>query len=248
MQQIGANIVEVPTVWSDCADGSKVRLAKATRMMLLSLLRLRLERSPIRNVPFFELLARESMIPVKRSLHVLLFGGDRRTGGTTVAALAANLQRAGYEVSFSPDVRMPKLLEQTALAPMVRNAVVILWYIFRSGRGYDALIEHESAWPSIVPSFSAKPSLVLRAAVRSGRAFTLSSAVYALLYRRSATLEVPFEGETADGMRDTALEIARMIGSGMYAARFSFDDSTWRVHFNDAQSGGWIEQELSHNK
>src|SRR5581483_7304363 len=72
----GLHVREIPTTWSD-RSASTLSLFPSAVRMLGTVLRMRLQDSPVWKVPYCDGLGRKRTIPVKSSPHVLVLGKHR---------------------------------------------------------------------------------------------------------------------------------------------------------------------------
>ncbi|MBV8490902.1 MAG: glycosyltransferase [Candidatus Eremiobacteraeota bacterium] len=154
LQRCGCRILEVPTVWSDRARGSKIQLARASWTMLKSVLRLRLRDTALWRVPLVDRFGSRGVIPVKAGRRVLILGAPDADDALSadVARFAAGLRAAGIEPVFA---------EAEARKARLSPWATFAWYALRSRRDYDALVEIAIRRNWIIPRFSAKPTFVI---------------------------------------------------------------------------------------
>lgn len=230
----GLRIAEIPTTWSDSAAGTKVRLVRTSLTMFKAVLRLRLQESLLWRLPFAEFFARDSIIPVKDAIRIL-FIAPERADDWTLECISA-LRRNGCIVQGSETIARSRLK-------------LLTWYIFKSKRQYDAIVEVASSAPALIPVFSAKRTFVLE---RDGL-----GTVYRKFYGRSHVLEFRNGSMTArselygtqqltDASPQAAAQyIVEQIGAGsFYRAAFHQIGSEWELRFNDLDSGSCVLQDL----
>jgi glycosyltransferase involved in cell wall biosynthesis len=252
------SVAEEPTEWSDRAAGTKIQLLPTAYKMLAATLRLRLRQSIVAKLPFFDFLARSSVIPVARRLSILLLSDryDARGDGAVDVFLqncANDLAAHGdsvHVVSFRPSGAANRAgLERHWLRTrrVVHRLRILSWYTFFSNRNFDAIIEVASSTPFVLPMFSIKQTAVIFDAPPIG---ALAEWWYARFYRRAmkvALVETAASGDTT-GERPGTLSIgsdaagrARFLNllrfTRVYKAQFEFgagDD--WALHTIDERS------------
>lgn len=148
LRRAGFRIDEVPTRWCDDSTGSTVSLGKSGLRMLRTVLRMRLCESAVRHLPFGDAVGRRHAIPSKPQTSVLVLGDEQ-----AAAPLVEALRRRGTRVATDTAVRPPIF----ASSELVRRVYFLLWYVLRSHREYDAVVEYVGRIPAGVPLFSAKP-------------------------------------------------------------------------------------------
>jgi len=148
LTRCGKRVVEVPIVWDDVSEYSKVRLVTATPAMLLAMLRLSLRDGLLRNVPFAEDLGKRGTLPVRRGLDVLFLLPPGAERVPAVKTLVASLRVRGH---IARVYRMANILDVLRLLP---------WYAQRGRRKVDAIVHGFDASNRIL-GLSAKPKLTL---------------------------------------------------------------------------------------
>ena len=169
----GRRIVELPTAWED-RSGSHLELFRGSRLMLASLLRLRLRRSPLHPiVPFLDRVVPTNPLRMRDRLRILILNWrdirHPQAGGAELYLheIARRLVDAGQSVSW--------LTSRFAGAPRhetldgisitrVGNALTVyaalpLEYLRSCVDRYDLIIDSENGIPFFSPLFSLKPKL-----------------------------------------------------------------------------------------
>jgi hypothetical protein len=168
------DIFEESTVWAD-KYSSTVDLVPTSLRMFWAIVRLRMERSFISQIPYFEYLRPDSLIAVYHAPSVLLLAdGDASTDA--VQGVMTSLNAKGIVVERPPVAAAARSLG----ARIVQRAKVFAWYLFGSHRRYEAVIEVASGVPFLIPAMSAKHTFLM-----AGPMSRWSSALYRALYRRS---------------------------------------------------------------
>jgi hypothetical protein len=240
----GVRVAEVPTVWRDRMAGTKVRLLQTSLSMMASVVRLRLQESWLWRLPFADMIARRSVIPVKSSTRIMLLGDRAAARSKPAQACIRSLQSRGCTI-----VRR----EGVAAGSRLRT---LLWYIFKSERDFDAILEVRSARPALIPAFSAKQCFLLELDEAKK---TSSSAAwqYANLYRRAhritamqtrCRVDMPLGGQIflPNAFPETVADyiIQQIDAAGLYRAAFHVSDEGWDLRFSDLNSGVWTLQDL----
>ena len=218
LQRSGRRILELPIAWSD-RPGSKVDLLWTSWSMLLSILRLRIQNSPLWRARLMSRIGSDACVPVRSSRRVLVFGSDSPALFDVVAAL-----RDG---GFSPvDARAELFAWQPRLRGLhgwTLRALFFAWYAFVSDRKYDAVVEVEGTKPWFVPAFSVKPAVLVKSTMATFPAQVRS------LYRRCLEVDA---GAASDVVARIALLDARL-----HRAVFVRDGHANRLNYRDADSG-----------
>jgi dolichol-phosphate mannosyltransferase len=176
----GFSVQEEPIAWSNHAAGSKIDLIPTAYKMIAATLRLRLRQSIVAKLPFFEFLARSSVIPVARRFSILLLSDRYDPGGhgavdVFLRSCASDLAERGdtvHVVGFkrSPAKHRAGLERHWLRWRRIMNRLRILaWYTFFSNRTFDAIIEVASTTPFVLPMFSVKQTAVIFDAAPIGR-------------------------------------------------------------------------------
>lgn len=228
-------VLEVPTVWNDRATGTTIRLAHSSLKMLQTILRLRLRETPFWHLPFAEALASASIIPVKSGVSVLVVGyGPQAPRRPDVDLLLERLAEAGCAVTLADRV-VAAASSARADRPRGTSVSTLAWYLLGSRREYDAVIEVESALPTFIPSFSAKPTFL----ITGGAAGAIARFVYAQTYRRARRIDL---GADVAAAADTILS---SIGAGrFYRAAFHASIAGMSIHYSDVGSGKWTRTSI----
>lgn len=224
-------LAERAIAWSD-SHGTKVRLVPSAWSMLKAIVRLRLRESFISRLPYLDVLARDSVIPVRQRASVLILAPaletERANAAVRTIAAAARVWRAqGHEVLWHAPARRGRL---AAVAFRFKTA---WWYATGTPRNYDGLIEIASTLPYLFPALSAKRTfLVAPLAARAG-------ALYRTLYRRAMPVRIGDELPI-----DVDAWLMQIRGNGFYGASFEFSNGDWTLHFTDMHSGATRRQQL----
>ncbi len=229
----GCHVIEMPTKWRD-REGSTLKLAGASKSMLSALVRLRLQDSIVRHLPFFEYFARDAVMPVKRSASVLILAdreGDGLDGATAalIAAFVREWEARGNETRYygaNPT--------QPLLARLASRVAFLVRYALIECRRCEALVEVESGLPFIVPAFSAKPGYVVSP---SDAAPGPLRGLYRRLYDRVTRLRPVAGRERA--ARELAVSMVETIEavSGIYQSGFRRTSDRWNIDFTEVDSG-----------
>jgi glycosyltransferase involved in cell wall biosynthesis len=219
LKRFGKSIAEVPTSWADRAAGTKIRLFSSSWGMLASVLRLRLRYTLLWGIPFVDYLGRRNVIPVRRSRRMLVLGAAVQAPPIQVAPLFAALRNAGVHLLDASDAR------NWGRSPLA----FLMWYVFRSRREYDAVIElaGEKLW--MIPWLSVKPSFIIETSDRPARAS------YRRWYGRSTFVNLSQQDvqTAADVMLTTAYVSAlhpTVFVGGDEALSFQYRDRRTGVH------------------
>lgn len=219
----GYRVLEVPTTWSD-RSSSRVSLLPAATRMLATVLRMRLSESLVWKLPYCDRFGQKTTIPVKSSPHVLLLGESARYGDLIEA-----LERSGARVTRDREALPGSFL--------FFKAAFLFWYVLRSSRQYDAIVELAGGLPALIPAFSIKPTFLIdrRARLRDARALMAR-----LLYRRTRVI-------TADPSRaqDVALAILESAEAHGRHAVFYHVGEDVEIAYEDAVSGRRVRQRLT---
>jgi hypothetical protein len=230
LRKAGCVVIEMPIAWAEGFEASKVRLLSASGSMLLAIVRLRLRDSLLARIPFFEYIARRSLIPVRESFHLLVLGA-RRQGDRSVEKYVEELARAWQDSGHT--------VQWIQTSDIVRRIRVTIWYALFGRHEYDAVLELASGLPYLIPAFSVKPrALLVSDPWDTGRR---SARAYGLLYtgvRRIVTNDV---SAAADRAREILVEIKRQ---GLYVALFDYEDGNWSINYTDSTSGIMKRQQL----
>lgn len=156
LKQNSRIVREEPTVWQDRA-GSRVDLARVPWTMFTSIVRLRLQESPLWRIPMVDRVGRGGLIPVRPGRSILVL---RRTDDSRAERLFESLQKRGLQVLFADEEarRSGFRLKAGSLHPW-RG---FLWYALASRRQYDGILEFDSDPPSWLAQLSSKPRFRLR--------------------------------------------------------------------------------------
>jgi glycosyltransferase involved in cell wall biosynthesis len=149
MRRARMRVAEVPIVWADEPNASKVRLVRSGISMLSALLRLRLKHSPFGRWPFADKLARGSAMPVKSGLSalVLVDSDEPFVVPPSLRAVLDEMADNGQDVAVR-DVRDP-----------VAALRFYAWYAREGQRRFDVVLDatHGRAEPLL--RVSSKPKI-----------------------------------------------------------------------------------------
>lgn len=240
LREQGFHVDEVATKWSDRAAGTKIQLVATSWNMLKTIVRMRVRTTMIWRFPFLEFFARDSIIPVKSGINVLLlappsFDSARAAERAWANECVRELETHGCTVTWCT-----KIVRATGKHSPWNDFLYWLrfnqWYACESARRYDAVIEIASGAPAFLPAASLKRKfLCLRK-----RAPAFARAIYRLLYRR---LDFEFCGDELPLY--VAATLMEQIGAGaLYRAAFHENEGAWSLRFNDLDSGLWTLQTL----
>ncbi len=146
LKRLAFPIIEVPITWGDVPEYSKVMVVRAGYSMFWALMRLRIRDGFLGRLPWTDLLARSSMIPVKRGVRFLIV--------TSGAPLSSVEQRLLDEVKAQGhEYHIERL---TTIAKKLRFA----WGYVRSGHhSYEVIVDLLKHNGSVFSNFSTKPKL-----------------------------------------------------------------------------------------
>jgi dolichol-phosphate mannosyltransferase len=156
---------EVPTLWSDRLDGTKIHLVRSSRSMLSAVLRLRLKNSRFATWPFIERLSRSDVLPVRSRVCLLVVAQTPEPelrADSLLASLASDWRRGGHIVEWQVAPRNPGEYMRFLGRYLVRH------------RHFDSLIDATRdggawLWPfSPRRAIRIEPSLVLSETTRRG--------------------------------------------------------------------------------
>lgn len=222
LTRAGARIAEVPVHWQDVA-GTKVHLLRSAVSMVLSLLRLRVRRSFLANLPYVDFFGRQSVMPVTKALSLLVFCAGNRKGELALQTLVHKWRREGFRV------------EERACGGWLERFRVLLWYVFGTPRKFDAIVEMPGA-RSFLPLISAKPSFVV------GESNESPSQIERF-YRMNPRSRIVAETNTDDLFDEVSTAAA---ASSIYAAKVIVHQSVPRIVYTCMSSGRRMQQQLLH--
>jgi glycosyltransferase involved in cell wall biosynthesis len=225
LKRAGFRILEVPTVWSDHREGTKIQLLRSSWGMLRSILRLRLKETVLWRLPLLDRLGNFGIIPVKARPRVLLLGVRLQDAllERELGPFVALLRERGIEVTDAEtETHRPQRLRA------IDRARFFIWYAFAIPRDYDALVEvpGNASW---IPIFSAKPSFLLV----TGDPPRAVSPRHRKAYHRSKVLDL----STGDVSRAANAVVETALGGGFYSALFVGDSEQLALHYVNAGSG-----------
>ena len=149
LRRAGYHVIEVPIVWADVPDDSKVHLVRAGTSMLAALLRLRVKHSPLRGIPFVDKLARAGMMPVRSGLELLVVV-DRAAHFSLPPAtypVLRDLESHGHRVTVRE----------------IRGALDVarfhVWYARHAQLQFDAIVDGTAATSLPIVRLSSKPKI-----------------------------------------------------------------------------------------
>jgi dolichol-phosphate mannosyltransferase len=220
----GYLVEEIPTAWSHRSEGTLSLLSAAGRMFA-TVLRMRLSESMLWNVPYCDRIGNQSSIPVKSSPHVLILGSPGRFDD-----VARALDEHGARVTYARDA-LPDAAKAFFKIRFLR------WYVFRSNRTYDAIVEFAGGMPWFIPSFSIKPTFLLdrRSCTRD-----VKDKLRRLLYRRTRIMTVlpQITGEIAAAIMEQA------EAHGSHAAFYHAGEDI-SIAYRHTASGRRVRQKLN---
>ncbi len=146
LRRLRCRVIEIPIAWGDVPEYSKVVLIRSGSSMFWALLRLLVRNSGLRNLPWADLLARSSVIPVKPGLKFLALH-TKKPLETRQQDLLDEIVKQGHEVDLQ---RLSGPLDVARFA----------WTYVKSGhRTYDVLIDFVRENGSYLSAFSTKPKI-----------------------------------------------------------------------------------------
>ncbi len=146
LRRLRCRVIEIPIAWGDVPEYSKVVLIRSGSSMFWALLRLLVRNSGLRNLPWADLLARSSVIPVKPGLKFLVLR-TKKPFEENQQALLDEIGKQGHEIDT-----------QRLSDPI--DVVRFAWTYVTSGhRTYDVLIDLVRKDGSYLSAFSTKPKL-----------------------------------------------------------------------------------------
>lgn len=172
-QRAGLRLKEVALDWS--ARPHTWRPVPVGLRTALSLLAARLLNSWVSKVPFVDLLGRRYSIPVKRSYSILMYcwrdpknplagGGEAYLYEQAKCWAAAGHKVTWFAQSYTGSVQA-ETVDGVRFVRWGRFPFVFLlgaiWYVFRSDRQFDFIIDCMNGIPFFTPLFSTKPKVCL---------------------------------------------------------------------------------------
>lgn len=172
-RRIGLNVADMPVSWT--AGRRHWPLAATALNTLVSLMLLRLAHSSLAKIPLVSLLGRRFSLPVKRSYSIMIFcwrdplnplaGG----GEVYLHEQAKSWVQAGHRVTwFAQAVKGSPCEAVVDGIHVVRRgkfpfvfAMGALWYLLKSPRDFDFIIDCMNGIPFFTPLFSTKPKVCL---------------------------------------------------------------------------------------
>jgi hypothetical protein len=184
----GYRVIEEPITWGD-APGTSIRLWPAALSMALSIVRLRVRRSPLRHWPFTDLLARDTVVAVVPTTTLLLLGYRGAPRSARLDAIAEELRRAGHR-TIEPDL--------SSFAKRVRFWV---WYALRGHVAIGAIVNEDPA--TLLARFSTKAKVSLKGDPSTDRAAVqqlLERLRYRAVLRRADELSECVDSELSESV------------------------------------------------
>lgn len=143
--------------------------------LALALVWLRASTSPLKHLPFLHLLGRRYAIPVQSAYRILVFcwrdPKHPEAGGSEkyIYEQAIEWIKQGHSVTWFSQSFDGSLREETINGvSVVRRGRFLLvfisapfWYLFRSGRRFDFIIDCMNGFPFFTPLYSTKPKVCL---------------------------------------------------------------------------------------
>ncbi len=230
LRRAGCTVIESPIAWTETFTASKVRLLAASYAMLVAVVRLRLRDTLASRIPFFEYLGRRSLIPVRDSFRLLIFGAERegpRAVDKYVDELALHWQAHGHDVQW---------IRASTISTRGR---ISLWYALFGRSEFDAIVEVASPLPYFLPALSVKPKyLVVNDPWDVG---ARSAAMYRRFYGKVPRVEA---GDALSAAGQAQAIVDDVKSSGMYLALFDRLDGNWSINFTDLASRTAKRQQL----
>ena len=229
----GCAVEEVATVWSDSLTGTSVtQLGRTSAIMLWGLVRLRIRRSIFATFPYIAWLAHNSVIPARDHLSLLVLADNRRletsAEGRYLAGAVRRWTGQGHRVKF---VRPANALQCLGFP---------FWYVLRSRRLYDAIVELRGPVPFFVTSFSSKPTYVVEGCGGETPNERRRSWLERALYGRSRSIVV---ADDRDAPSASASLFPRPNGSSAIIALSDFDDLLGHVRLDGAYRASFDQYE-----
>ncbi len=218
----GASIAELPIEWAETFEGSQVRLIPASVSMLAAILRLRFRDSIVARLPFFDYLARDSVIRVRQRIMMLVLSGAESPAGFD--EIIRNMQAMGHDVRWIRDEK----------GSLFSRARLMVWYALFGRRQYDAVVEVSTNHPFLIPAVSAKPSFLVSWGSAPGES-AVAARIYRRWYRRVLAVDCSAEGKDYRRIADEL--VLAINGDSEYLAIFDRLDEDWSLHFTDMATG-----------
>ncbi len=150
MRRFQFPVKEVPIVWADEPENSKVAIVTAGSTMLTSLVRLWIGRSPFAFLPFIDRIGRAGAIPVMRGLDVLVL--TREGDNAATAEILRAIRSGGHRA---------RVYRIDGIVAAARFA----WWYLAFGQGtYDIIVDVMGNRISRLARLSAKPRIVAQSA------------------------------------------------------------------------------------
>jgi glycosyltransferase involved in cell wall biosynthesis len=169
----GLTLVEVPICWQALPVGKPAFAIGVHAMLALSLLRILY--SPLSRLPLLDFVGRRYHVPVKRFYNIMVFCWRDPTnplaggGEVYLHEQAKCWVRDGHRVTWFaqsfPGSAYESAVDGIRVVRWGRFPLVFLlgafWYLFRSKRDYDFIIDCMNGIPFFTPLFSTKPKVNL---------------------------------------------------------------------------------------
>ncbi len=205
LKRFGFIVVEAPIVWEDSPAGSKIDLVRCSFSMLLSIARLTARYGWLRRLPYSDLIGRDSVIPVKSSLYLLV--------------IDSSSSRSTWDGGFRHVVEAWKAAGHAVKVVTVKGPLSVLraltWYAKEGHRKADAIIDLGSIL-SWLTRLSAKPKLCLPSDLLEGDEITLRRLGF---------------GASSE-MDELAKQILnRLVAASHLTAHFHEENGGWHITF-----------------
>lgn len=172
-RRLGATLNEMPLAWTSAEH--RWPLLKTAIHVVVALGYIRILNSPLARIPLVDLIGRPHSLPVKRSYSIMIFcwrdPSHPQAGGAEVYLheQAKVWAERGHRVTwFAQRHQGSRHEEITDGIKFVRWGVfpwvfllAPLWYLLKSGREYDFLIDCMNGIPFFTPLYSTKPKVCL---------------------------------------------------------------------------------------
>ena len=175
LRRTGSRIREIPTRWHDI-EGSRLDLPRASRDMLLAVLRLRLRYSLFSYViPVFDRLWPTTTLRVRHGLAVLIVGlhdPESTQAGESeryLREIGASLVRNGHRVRWvaagstgaAPTALLDGIKIDRVGNRLSARAAIPFYYLRKLRNRFDVIVEVQHGLPLLSPLFSLKPKVCL---------------------------------------------------------------------------------------
>lgn len=253
LDKCGFRVEELPTVWSNEAVGSKVKLAATSLSMFRALVWLRFRDSLIGQIPYFQLLVRDDILRVRDSLSILILsdsgdGAHPNVKNKFLAQCVRDWAARGNDVTIvsgrcpvASDVRLDNVNPILKLSRLFSDAIdrlrILIWYTFVSGRRYDVIIECASRAPYVIPALSVKSRYLFVEDQQLTTAGFCKNFIYAKFYTGAAKLicngglELRLENSQTQLDASSLLDVLR--GDSSANGFFALSERGWALHVVD---------------